>query len=643
MRSRVDRTPDAARRRALASLHHDGSVRYVVPVGGDDPDRPRIGRRGAAAGPRRARRADRPRSPAHDARRRAGASTELREVDSRAGLSLVGGHAPRWRCRRPATASWSSAATGHLLARPDRASTGAGRPTATTSGSSPAFDPPAWLADRVFYQVFPDRFANGDPATTSPTARGPTAASRRAGVRGASRRARAPAGRSSSSAATWRASRRGSTTSSTSASTRSTSTRSSTTRSNHGYDTIDYDHVAAHFGGDAALVVAATGDASSATSGSMLDIAPNHTGAEHPWFLAAQADPAAPTAGYFIFRARPDDYESWLGVRSLPKLDYREPALRDAMYAGPDAILRRWLRPALSPSTAGGSTSRTCSAGSGPDQLGPDVARGMREAVKEENPDAYLIGEHFYDATEQLAGDQWDGVMNYAGFTTPVLDWLGGDRALRRRRRDGPARRGRRRPTTSSRRWTPTAPRCRGRSPAASTTCSAATTRRASGPPSAGIPAACAPRSGCCSPTSACRRSCTATRSGSRARRRATRRTMPWDEADWDLDLLASCARSSGSGSARAALPGRRVPGPRGRRRQPGVPARHGRGAGRRRRRRGPGAGRRGPRRRATARSRWDGVRRRALDGGERRRPRPAGLRPRRRHGRRRGGLDDGA
>ena len=26
------------------------------------------------------------------------------------------------------------------------------------------FDPPSWLADRVFYQVFPDRFANGDPA-----------------------------------------------------------------------------------------------------------------------------------------------------------------------------------------------------------------------------------------------------------------------------------------------------------------------------------------------------------------------------------------------------------------------------------------------------------------------------------------------
>src|SRR4029078_9446529 len=60
------------------------------------------------------------------------------------------------------------------------------------------------------------------------------------------------------------------------------------------------------------------------------------------------------------------------------------------------------------------------------DELGADVARGIRESVKEENPDAYLLGEHSFDASEQLAGDQWDGVMNYAGFHSPVLSWLTG-------------------------------------------------------------------------------------------------------------------------------------------------------------------------------------------------------------------------
>ena len=196
------------------------------------------------------------------------------------------------------------------------------------------------------------------------------------------------------------------------------------TRSNHGYDTVDYGRVADHFGGNAALV-----SLRRATRARdirlMLDIAPNHVGSEHPWFLEAQADPGAGTAGYFVFRRRPDEYESWLGVGSLPKLDYRDPALREAMYAGPDAILRRWLRPPFS--IDGWRIDVANMLGRlGPDQLGAEVARGMRAAVKEENPDAYLMGEHSFDATDQLAGDQWDGVMNYAGFMYPVLEWLHG-------------------------------------------------------------------------------------------------------------------------------------------------------------------------------------------------------------------------
>src|SRR4029078_9919515 len=80
----------------------------------------------------------------------------------------------------------------------------------------------------------------------------------------------------------------------------------------------------------------------------ILDIAPNHTGAEHPWFLAAQEDPSAPTAGFYTLRSRPDDYESWLGVKSLPKLDYRDAGLREAMYAGHGAIPRPRLQPRVS-------------------------------------------------------------------------------------------------------------------------------------------------------------------------------------------------------------------------------------------------------------------------------------------------------
>ncbi len=48
----------------------------------------------------------------------------------------------------------------------------------------------------------------------------------------------------------------------------------------------------------------------------------------------------------------------------------------------------------------------------------------MRRAVKAEKPEAYLIGEHFFDGTAHLQGDELDAVMNYQGFMFPVLQWL---------------------------------------------------------------------------------------------------------------------------------------------------------------------------------------------------------------------------
>ena len=88
----------------------------------------------------------------------------------------------------------------------------------------------------------------------------------------------------------------------------------------------DYFSVDPHLGGNSALV-----DLRQALTERgmryILDIVPNHCGYLHPWFQAAQADPAAPTAEYFTFRNHPDDYETWLGVRTLVKLNYRSASL----------------------------------------------------------------------------------------------------------------------------------------------------------------------------------------------------------------------------------------------------------------------------------------------------------------------------
>lgn len=192
--------------------------------------------------------------------------------------------------------------------------------------------------------------------------------------------------------------------------------------SNHKYDVSDYTQVDPHFGGDEALI--ALRQALDARGMRLiLDIAPNHCGATNAWFLEAQEDLAAPTAEFFTFYQHPDDYAAWLGVRSLPKLNYRSERLRERMYAGADSIMRYWLRP---PYRIDGWRIDVANmlARQGESQLGHKIGRGIRRAIKAENPDAYILGEHFFDGTPQLQGDELDGVMNYRGFLLPLRQWL---------------------------------------------------------------------------------------------------------------------------------------------------------------------------------------------------------------------------
>jgi alpha-glucosidase len=192
--------------------------------------------------------------------------------------------------------------------------------------------------------------------------------------------------------------------------------------SNHKYDVADYDHVDPHFGGDSALALLRR---AMDTRGMryILDIVPNHCGYWHPWFQSAMADQAAAEVEFFTFRSHPNDYATWLGVWTLPKLNYLSLELRRRIYEGSEAVFRRWLRP---PYSADGWRVDVANmlGRQGATQIALEINRGIRRAVKDTHPDAYLIGEHFFDATGQLQGDQWDGVMNYGGFAQPLWYWL---------------------------------------------------------------------------------------------------------------------------------------------------------------------------------------------------------------------------
>ncbi len=194
--------------------------------------------------------------------------------------------------------------------------------------------------------------------------------------------------------------------------------------SNHRYNIHDFFNVDPHLGGNEALV--ALREAFDQRGWYLImDVTHNHTGSLHPWFLEAQKDENAPSADFYTFYHRPDDYEAWLGVRSLPKLNYRSHKLREVMYAGEDSVLRHWLKPPYR--IDGWRLDVANMAGrQGSIQLGHKIGRGMRQAVKSLKPDAYLMGENFFDATQHLQGDELDAVMDYQGFNIPLWRWLAG-------------------------------------------------------------------------------------------------------------------------------------------------------------------------------------------------------------------------
>ena len=196
--------------------------------------------------------------------------------------------------------------------------------------------------------------------------------------------------------------------------------------STHRYDATSFDRVDPLLGGDAALtsLVAAAHARGMRVVG---DLTLNHCGDGHEWFRAAQQDPTAPERPFFLFdEGVTHGYETWLGVRTLPKLDHRSAELRRRLTDGPDSIVQRWLQPAVG--LDGWRIDVANMTGRYRDvDLHLDVAHAVREAVEEAHPGGLLVAEHGHDAREDLAGDGWHGVMNYMGFLRPVWAWLRGD------------------------------------------------------------------------------------------------------------------------------------------------------------------------------------------------------------------------
>lgn len=202
--------------------------------------------------------------------------------------------------------------------------------------------------------------------------------------------------------------------------------------SNHRYDTADYSRIDPMLGAEEDFS-SLYAEAKRRGIRVLLDGVFNHTGSRSRYFnadgfyptLGAAQSPESPYFNWFQFKHWPDDYESWWGIRTLPAVQESHPDYVDYIIENENSIVRRWLR-------RGASGWRLDVA----DELPDWFIERIRAVMDEADPDAFLLGEVWEDASTKVAydrrrryllGRELHGVMNYP-FRTALLDYLrGGD------------------------------------------------------------------------------------------------------------------------------------------------------------------------------------------------------------------------
>ena len=199
---------------------------------------------------------------------------------------------------------------------------------------------------------------------------------------------------------------------------------------NHRYGTADYDRIDPMLGTNEDFTRLCD-EAHKRGMRVMLDGVFNHTGYVSRYFngdgfypeVGASQAWDSPYRPWFAFKEWPKEYESWWGIYSLPAVDENNPDYRNFIFGGKDSVVRRWLR-------AGADGWRLDVA----DELPDDFVHGMHQAIREEKPDAVIIGEVWEDGSNKIAygvrrkhilGGHCDGLMNYP-LRNAILDFFYG-------------------------------------------------------------------------------------------------------------------------------------------------------------------------------------------------------------------------
>lgn len=185
--------------------------------------------------------------------------------------------------------------------------------------------------------------------------------------------------------------------------------------STHKYDTIDYYQIDPMFG-DLETVKTLVAELHKRGMRIVLDAVFNHCGAQFPPFLdVLEKGEQSKYKDWFHLHSFPVDtktinYETFaIDVATMPKLRTENPEVRDYLLK----VGEYWVK------EIGIDGWRLDVA----NEVDHDFWRAFRKTVRAANEDCLIIGEVFHDASPWLHGDQWDGVMNYL-FRDVMLDFF---------------------------------------------------------------------------------------------------------------------------------------------------------------------------------------------------------------------------
>ena len=169
----------------------------------------------------------------------------------------------------------------------------------------------------------------------------------------------------------------------------------------------------------------------------ILDGVFNHCGSFNKWLdreriyekqegyeKGAFVDEASPYHSFFRYREKAwpynEKYDGWWGHNTLPKLNYEE---SPKLYEYIMQVAKKWVSP---PYNCDGWRLDVAADLGHSNEFNHRFWKDFRKTVKEANPEALILAEHYGDPSEWLQGDEWDTVMNYDAFMEPITWFLTG-------------------------------------------------------------------------------------------------------------------------------------------------------------------------------------------------------------------------